>query len=169
MSKSWFCEILSLWLVGEIEAGVEIEGDAATILGVGAAKLANNAIFKFKLFAIKIVDYEVKSDDLLLVVDIKTVSLENGGVFGDDFFEAATHCLVGFGLAIFGVDTNGESDTKLCEGALGDFASQTVDVSRGEAVGDLDVDGADIGTRAVIVENEVIGAVDLWKAADKIV
>ena len=166
MTKTEFC---GFKLVREVEAGVEVDFDVTVILGIGTAKLTHDAVFELELFAVKVVDDEVKGDDFLLVVDIEAMGLKDSGLAGDDFLEATTHGLVGLGLAVFGVNTNGEVDTELREGALGDFVGETVDVPRSEAIGDLDVDGADIGVRTVIVKDEVVGTVDLWKTADKII
>lgn len=156
-------------LVKKLEAGVEVEGDAATVFGVGAAKFADDAVFEFEFVAVEVIDDEVEGDEFLLVVDVEAVSLEDGGVTSDDFFEALAHGLVGFGLAVFGINTDGEGDVVFREGALRNLAGQAVDVLRGEVVGDLDVDGAHVSAGAVIMEDEVIGAAHLGKTTDEIV
>lgn len=139
------------------------------ILGVGVAELADDAVFELELVAVKIVDDEVKSDEFLPVVDVETVSLEDGGAMIDDSLKAAAHGLVGFGLAVLGVDTDGESDAKLSEGTLRNLVGKAMNITRSEVVGDLDVNGAYVGVRAVIMKDEIIGAVDFWEAADEIV
>lgn len=85
----------------------------------------------------------------------------------NDFFEVTAHGLVGFGLAIFGIDADGERNIVSRERALRDFAGQAMDVFRGEAVRDLNMNRTHVGAGAVIVENEVIGTTNLGKAADE--
>lgn len=151
----------------ELEAGVKVEGDAAAIFGVGAAEFANDAILQLEFFTIKVVDNKIEGDEFLLVVDVEAVRLKNDGIMLNDFFEVTAHGLVGFGLTIFGVDADGERNIVSRERALRDFAGQAMDVFRGEAVRDLNMNRTHVGAGAVIVKDEVISTTNLRKTADE--
>ena len=149
-------------------AEIRIHGDLELVVRVFALHLfADLPIHLPAVFGVE-ADDDVEADRLLRPVQIEAVHLQDVGMGRHnlrDLFPGGRRLRV---LRVDGIYADGGEDhVVLPEHLHHDLAQELVQVVGGESVGHLDVDRAAVCVRAVIVQDQVIGAADLRVVGDR--
>ena len=107
------------------------------------------------------VQHQIEHGPPLGLVPVEAVDLQDLRGLRDDLLQGLLDGLALFVRVVGGVDAHGQHHAEFLVHVRGDGPGQLVDLPGGHGVVQLHVDRADDGGRAVIVQAQVIGAVDL--------